>query len=121
MIRDGGLPLRGVLDQVRLRVNDVTKGGEVPWHASKIDAPFVFLDRAPDAPPPAFSNDQVSSIRSKAIRDLSVQDAYVAALERDTLQGYLDFLAIYPRAPMAPRARAIVAARRAALTCSSRR
>src|SRR5882672_2406653 len=116
MIRTGGLPLGAVFDQVRLRVNEVTKGGEVPWHASKIDAPFVFLDRAPDAPPPAFSNDQVSSIRSKPIRDLSVQDAYVAALERDTLQGYLDFLAVYPRDPMAPRVRAIVAARREAIT-----
>src|SRR5712671_7010132 len=116
MIRTGGLPLGAVFDQVRLRVNEVTKGGEVPWHASKIDAPFVFLDRAPDAPPPAFSNDQVASIRSKPIRDLSVQDAYVAALERDTLQGYLNFLAVYPRDPMAPRVRAIVAARREAIT-----
>ena len=88
----------------------------MPWHASKMDAPFVFLDRAPDAPPPAFSNDQVSSIRSKPIRDLSVEDAYTAALERDTLQGYLDFLAVYPRDPMAPRVRAIVAARREAIT-----
>src|SRR4030081_6474 len=116
MIRTGGLPLAAVFDQVRLRVNEVTKGGEVPWNASKIDAPFVFFDRAPEAPPPVFSNDQVSSIRSKPIRELSVQDAYVAALERDTLQGYLAFLAAYPGDPMAPRVRAIVAARREAIT-----
>src|SRR4029079_15406899 len=42
--------------------------------------------------------------------------AYVAALERDTLQGYLDFLAAYPDDPMAARVRAIVAARREAIT-----
>jgi len=88
----------------------------VPWNASKIDLPFVFFDRAPEAPPPVFSNDQVSSIRSKPIRDLGIQDAYVAALERDTLEGYLDFLAAYPGDPMAPRVRAIVAARREAIT-----
>src|SRR6185369_17372620 len=116
MIRTGGLPLGAVFDQVRLRVNEVTKGGEVPWNASKIDLPFVFFDRAPEAPPPVFSNDQVSSIRSKPIRDLGIQDAYVAALERDTLEGYLDFLAAYPGDPMAPRVRAIVAARREAIT-----
>jgi len=116
MMRTGGLPLGGVFDRVRLRVNEMTKGGEVPWNASKIDGPFVFFDRAPDAPPPAVSNDQVSSIRSKPIRDLDAQDAYVSALERDTLQGYLDFLAAYPDDPMAKRVRAIVAARREAIT-----
>lgn len=116
MIRTGGLPLAAVFDQVRLRVNDVTKGGDVPWDASKIEAPFVFFDRAADAPPPAFSDDRVSSIRSKPIRDFDAQDAYVAALERDTLQGYLDFLAAYPNDPMARRVRAIVAARREAIT-----
>src|SRR3979409_843261 len=67
-------------------------------------------------PPPVFSNDQVSSIRSKPIRELSVRGASVVALERDTLQGYLDFLAAYPGDPMAPRVRAIVAARREAIT-----
>ena len=116
MIRTGGLPAGQVFDQVRLRVNEVTKGGEVPWNASKIDVPFVFFDRGPDAPPPAVSNDQVSSIRSKPIRDFDAQEAYVAALERDTLQGYLDFLTAYPGDPMATRVRAIVAARREAIT-----
>lgn len=116
MIRTGGVPLGQVFDQVRLRVNEVTKGGEVPWNASKADSKFVFFDRAPNAPPPAVSNDQVSSLRSKPIRDFDAQDAYVAALERDTLQGYLDFLSVYPHDPMAKRVRAIVAARREAIT-----
>jgi hypothetical protein len=35
---------------------------------------------------------------------------------RDTLDGYLEFLAAYPHDPMAGRVRAIVAARREALT-----
>jgi len=116
MIRTGGLPLDEMFNRVRLRVNEMTKGGEVPWNSSKIDVPFVFFDRAPDAPPPVVSDEQVSSIRSKPIRDLGAQEAYVAALERDTLQGYLDFLTAYPGDPMAPRVRAIVAARREAIT-----
>lgn len=115
MIRTGGLPLSEVFNRVRLRVNDASKGAQVPWDAEKIDAPFMFFDRAPDAPAQA-APDQVAAIRSKPIRDLGVQDAYAAALERDTMPGYEDFLAAYPGDPLARRVRAIVAARREAIT-----
>jgi uncharacterized caspase-like protein len=115
MIRTGGLPLPEVFNRLRLRVNDASKGALVPWHAEKIDAPFMFFDRAPDAPAPAPA-DQVAAIRSKPIRDLGAQDAYAAALERDTMPAYEDFLTAYPGDPLARRVRAIVAARREALT-----
>jgi hypothetical protein len=55
-------------------------------------------------------------MRSRSIRDLDAQQAYLEALNRDRLQGYLDFLAAYPDDPMAKRVRAIVAARREATT-----
>jgi uncharacterized caspase-like protein len=116
MMREGGLPLAGVFDRARLRVNDMTKGAEVPWYASKVETSLVFFERASDAPPPAVSSEQVAAMRARPMRDLGAQDAYVAALERDTLQGYLDFLAAYPDDPMAARVRAIVAARREAIT-----
>jgi uncharacterized caspase-like protein len=115
MIRTGGLPLPEVFNRVRLRVNDASKGAQVPWDAEKIDAPFMFFDRAPDAPAQA-PPDQAAAARAKPIRDLSVQDAYAATLERDTLPGYEDFLAAYPGDPLARRVRAIVAARREAIT-----
>src|ERR1700736_6666629 len=117
MIRTGGLPLPEVFNRLRLRVNDASKGAQVPWDAEKIDAPFMFFDRAPDAPAPP-PPDQVAAIRNKPIRDLGVQDAYAAALERDTMPGYEDFLAAYPGDPLARRVRAIVAARREAITWS---
>jgi uncharacterized caspase-like protein len=116
MMREGGLPLAGVFDRARLRVNDTTKGAEVPWYASKVETSLVFFERASDAPPPAVSSEQTAAMRARPMRDLGAQDAYVAALERDTLQGYLDFLAAYPDDPMAARVRAIVAARREAIT-----
>ena len=115
MIRTGGLPLPELFNRVRLRVNEASKGAQVPWHARRSIRHFMFFDRAPDAPPPA-PPDQVAAIRNKPIRDLGVQDAYAAALERDTLQGYDDFLAAYPSDPLAKRVRAIVAARREAIT-----
>ena len=58
MMREGGLPLAALFDRVRLRVNDVTRGGQVPWHASNVEAPFVFLERTADAPAPVVSDEQ---------------------------------------------------------------
>ena len=115
MIRTGGLPLPEVFNRVRLRVNEASKGAQVPWDSQKVDAAFTFFERGPDAPaaPPP---DQVAAIRSKPVRDLGVQDAYAAVLERDTLPAYEDFLAAYPDDPMAKRVRAIAAARREAIT-----
>ena len=112
MIREGGLQPAEVFDRVRLRVNDMTKGAQVPWDASKIQAQFVFFERGPDAPAPAASTEQTS----RPLRDLGAQDAYLAALSRDTMDGYEDFLAAYPHDPMAKRVRGILAARREAIT-----
>jgi uncharacterized caspase-like protein len=116
MIREGSLPPADVFARVRLRVNEVTKGAQVPWNASKIEASFVFFERGPDAPPPAASAEQTASIRARPIHDLDARDAYLAALSRDTLGAYEDFLSAYPRDPMAKRVRALIAARREAMT-----
>src|SRR5882724_8930661 len=74
MIRTGGLPLPEVFNRVRLRVNEASKGAQVPWDAGKIDTQFMFFDRAPDAPAEA-PPDQAAAVRNKPIRDIGVQDA----------------------------------------------
>ncbi|MET0443401.1 MAG: caspase family protein, partial [Pseudorhodoplanes sp.] len=116
MIRTGGLPLPEVFNRLRLRVNEASKGAQVPWNEQKISAPFSFFDRGPDAPPPSESPDQVAALRARPIRDLGAQDAYAAALERDTLPAYEEFLSAYPGDPLAKRVMVIVAARREAIT-----
>jgi uncharacterized caspase-like protein len=117
MIRTGGLPLPDVFDKLRLRVSETSKGAQVPWDDQKLgSAPFAFFDRAADAPPVQGSPDQVAAIRTRPIRDLGAQDAFTAALTRDTFQAYSDFLAAYPNDPLAKRVRAILAARREAIT-----
>jgi uncharacterized caspase-like protein len=116
MIRTGGLSLPEVFDRVRLRVSETSKGAQIPWDDQKIQTQFSFFDRAPDAPAVQGLPDQVAAIRQKPMRDLSAQDAYAAALTRDTMQGYQDFLVAYPSDPMAKRVRAIIAARREAIT-----
>ncbi|WP_284270472.1 caspase family protein [Mesorhizobium huakuii] len=116
MIRDGGLQPGDVFDRTRLRVNEVTQGAELPWDASKITQPFVFFDRGPDAPPSQVSSAEIRTMRTKEIRDFDAHDAYVATLDRDTMRGYEDFLVAYPHDPLARRVRAILAARREAIT-----
>jgi uncharacterized caspase-like protein len=116
MMREGGLPLAQVFERVRLRVNDITKGAEVTWHASHVEAPFLFFERLADAPPPPVPPEQTAAIRARPIRELGAQQAYALALERDTLEGYGEFVDAYPDDPMAKRVRVIIAARREAIT-----
>ena len=115
MIRTGGLSLPDVFDRLRLRVSEASKGAQIPWDEQKIQTQFSFFDRAPDAPPVQGSPEQVAAIRNRPIRDLGAHDAYTAALARDTLQGYEDFVAAYPSDRLARRVRAILAARREAI------
>src|SRR5580704_2949245 len=65
MLREGGLPVADLFDRVRLRVNDVTKGAQVPWNAARLQGSFVFFERAPDAPPPAVAPEQTAAFRDR--------------------------------------------------------
>jgi uncharacterized caspase-like protein len=115
MMREGGLALPQVFERARLRVSDMTKGAQLPWFSSRLDTAFLFFERSPDAPAAAAAGGGVD-ISSRSIRDLPDGDAYMAAVERDTLQAYEEFLAAFPDRPLAKRVRAIIAARREAIT-----
>ena len=116
MMRDGGLPAKALFDRVRLRVGTATNGAMLPWHAGQLAVPFLFFERADDAPPEVAAVVEIDRRAAKPIRDFGETDAYVAALERDSLTGYVEYLDAYPSAPHAKRVRAIVAARREAIT-----
>jgi uncharacterized caspase-like protein len=112
MIRAGGLPAPALFDQTRLRVSELTKGVQIPWNSSGFESPFVFFERAADAPPRGVDQ---TALTTKPIAQFTPQDAFAAAVARDTLQGYEDFLIAFPNDPLAKRVRAILAARREAL------
>ncbi|WP_293800043.1 caspase family protein [uncultured Bosea sp.] len=112
MIKEGGLPLDDLFERVRLRTSELTGGAEIPWQASKVQAPFLFFERTNAAPP---AQNHFVDLRDKPIRDFDARDAYLAALARDSMRGYEDFLAAYPSDPLAKRVRAILAARREAI------
>ncbi|HKD24645.1 MAG TPA: caspase family protein [Xanthobacteraceae bacterium] len=116
MIGTGGLSLDDLFARVRLRVNEKTNGIAVPWYASKITQPFFFTERTADAPPPPQVAASVE-LQSQPIRSFGGdQDAYVAAVERDTLSGYEEFIGGFPDSPLAGRVRALIAVRREAIT-----
>lgn len=112
MLRQGGVTIDDVFAQTRLRVNEQTRGALLPWDESQIDQPIVLLPRAPGASVAISSGD----FRTRPIRSLSPSEAYAIVIQRDTLAGYLDFLAAFPNDPLAGRVRVILAARREALT-----
>jgi uncharacterized caspase-like protein len=112
MIAAGGLSLDDLFARVRLRVSELSQGAEVPWYAAQIDGPFFMTERAADAPPPP-NVAPLADIRSKPIGGYSsAEDAYAAALELDTLDGYQQYLVAYPNTAFARRIAAMLAVRR---------
>jgi uncharacterized caspase-like protein len=112
MIAAGGLSLDDLFARTRLRVSELTNGGEVPWYASQIGEPFFITERAADAPslPNAAP---VADLRSKPLRSYpSIEDAYAAAIALDTMEGYEQFLALYPASLYSQRIAAMLAVRR---------
>jgi len=116
MMREGGFKLDELFERVRLRVNATTKGAQVPWNASNIEAPFVFFERSADAPAETAAEEKAPSITEEPIAELGPEQAYNAAVNRDTIEAYQEFVAAYPENPLAKRARALLAARREAVT-----
>ena len=115
MISAGGLGLDDIFVRLRLRVSELTQGAEVPWYASGLDGPFFFTELAADAPPPP-NVMPIADIRVRPMRDFTrVEDAYAAALEIDSIDGYQQFLAIYPDSPFSRRIAAMLAVRREAM------
>jgi uncharacterized caspase-like protein len=113
MIREGGLPLSELFEKVRMRVNETTKGAQLPWNSNGFQSSFVFFERSANAPT---QPDRTAAIRAKPIGELGPRDGYAAAVQRDNMQGYEDFIAAYPRDPSSRRVRAILAIRREAIT-----
>ena len=109
-MRQGGVDVVEVFDQTRVTVNQLTQGALLPWSASKLTEPYYIFERAADAPPPAVA----TAVTNQPIAGLPADAAYAAALQRDTIRGYEEYLAHYPNSTQAPRVRAILAALREA-------
>ena len=110
-MRQGGVRIEDVFDQTRVTVNQETQGALIPWSASKLGEPYYIFERAAGSPPPPVAAGRPSS---EPIAGLPAEAAYAAALQRDSMRGYEEYLAAYPDGAQARRVRAILAARREA-------
>jgi uncharacterized caspase-like protein len=115
MIREGDLTPSNVFDFVRLRVHELTRGAQIPWNASKIEAQFKFFETL-SASGRRDMSARAAWLRSQPMGALGVQNAYGVALMRDTFDAYTDFLANYWQDPTTKRVRALLAARRESIT-----
>ena len=86
VMHEPGLSFEEIFDRTRLAVLDATKGRASPWAASRIDASLLLFERTADAPPPAVTQAKINELNTRPIRELSAEDAYAAAVRRDTLQ-----------------------------------
>ncbi|MGL4811267.1 MAG: caspase family protein, partial [Beijerinckiaceae bacterium] len=111
-MREPGLTADEVFSRVTLQVHQETKGAVTPVQVSTLAQPFMFLERAPDAPPPPrVARDP----RATPFRELDAATAYAVAIERNTLKDYREFLSVFPNDPLAAKIKARMAQRREAL------
>nr|WP_246216015.1 caspase family protein [Microvirga makkahensis] len=109
-IRQPGVPVDEVFNRVRLRTHETTQGLQTPWHVANLgDAAFVFFEPEESASVPS----PVRDVRR--IEEVSAEEAYIIAVERDTIQDYQAFLRRYPDHALARRVSALLAARREAI------
>ena len=112
-LREINLPVDEAFVRTRLRASMQTAGSQTPWHASTLRESMPLFARA--AGPESGVPEALATVRGRPISDLPEAEAYVATLDRDTLKAYVEFLAAYPRSPLAQRMAALLAARREAL------
>lgn len=115
-IAEPGLEASAMMERVRLRVHDLTKGADTPFAISGLTEPLM-LDGAASpaaATPPAASP-------PATIAGLSAEEDYARAVQRDSIAGYEAFLRAHPDHPLAKRVRAMLAQRREAAFWSETR
>ena len=121
MLRVPGFDLDTLFTRARVRTYQATEGAQTPWHASALTEPLVLTPGSPDAaaqdptqgsaPPTPL----VTRREQRPMRDLSAEEAYALAIERDDLPTYVSYVQTYPRSPYARRIWAQIRARREAL------
>lgn len=116
MVKEAGFALPETFVRVRLRVHELTKGAQVPWHSWNFDQQPVLSERPFDQLQRARLLERETWIRSQAMAALGPQDAYFSALIRDNFDAYADFLADHGRDPLSKRILAMLSVRREAIT-----
>ncbi|CCD91873.1 conserved exported hypothetical protein [Bradyrhizobium sp. ORS 375] len=108
LARQPNLPIEQLFKRVRLQVNQSTDGRQTPWESSSLTSDFTFFgDTLVAAARPA---DKAPVVQMAAdLPSRSVRQAYDYVLSENRPQYYREFVAMYPRDPLADRIRALLA------------
>ncbi len=114
MVRAAGLDIAAAYTRIRARTHQLTEGQQTPWHVSALGDAVVLVpaEAAAVAPAPVMPS---AARERRPFREVSAEQAYAVAIERDELPIYIEFVEAYPRHPYAARIWAIIRARREAL------
>jgi uncharacterized caspase-like protein len=125
LMRQPGLDLDQIFKGARLQVNQATGGKQTPWTAmgltaevvlfpsSAAPAPTAAAPTAPPSPPlPPVPPKGQRTVTRAMLSQLAADDAYLIAIEEDSLQAYQWFVELYPQHQYAAQIWDIIARRR---------
>jgi hypothetical protein len=136
--KEPGLPIERAFKNVRLAVHRATAGRQTPWESSSLTGDFSFHGVASSASTPSASLQPVvakptvpaagtktstqtgdararvrpAAVWRKQIKALPPDEAFDLVLADDSIEGYVEYLAIHPTAATSGRARALLERRR---------
>lgn len=107
--REPGLPIEEAFKRVRVTVNEVTEGRQVPWESSSLTSDFTFfsgprpvaggqMQRVSQTSPTA------GAAPAKSVNDWKIEllskdstTAYRTVIAEDSLEAYRAFMSLYPQ------------------------
>ncbi|HEY2246642.1 MAG TPA: caspase family protein [Bradyrhizobium sp.] len=116
--REPNLPIEEAFKRVRVAVNEVTDGRQIPWDSSSLTTDFRFF--GDQAGKPAQATDKKAGADSQPSVKRSVEDwrkelkgkdqkvAYQLVIADDTVPAYEAFVAMYAQPPYNVRVRALL-------------
>ena len=128
MVREPGLDIDTMFARIRLRTNEATNGAQTPWEVSQLQQVAMLVPGQATAPPSGTPQGLIQAPQTqigapvvrrrpppRPLQDLGPEQAYAYAVEQDDLQGYSDYVRVYPDGPYSQRIWAVIRARREAL------
>jgi uncharacterized caspase-like protein len=115
--KEPGLPIELAFKRVRLAVNQVTSGRQTPWESSSLTIDFSFFPSGASQHPTPTSKQiaaggqpaaKPAGYWRAALAGKSQNAAYELVVLEDVIDGYQEFLALYPTAVFASNVRGIL-------------
>jgi uncharacterized caspase-like protein len=105
------LTLDEALKLVRVVVHEASEGRQVPWHSSRLAGGFsLFPGNAAQAAPA--SRARPAGQWRQELQPLTAAQAFEAVLSEDAIDGYEEFLRLFPQPPFGPHVGALLERRR---------